>query len=245
VPSNEWSLSTAWGPFGLFKDNEPIGCDGGCGAIIDTGTSLLTPPTEVTNAIREQLQNGNIQDCSDLSKFPTLHFKLDGKDFSLPPQSYIADAGMQRGVAEIYQKPEGLALPLLPMDKAAADKANLARQRGEQVPVHQCALLLGEGLEDQGTTQYGPMLIIGMPLFRKYAVQFDLSKDFEGEEARTMHFAEASSDCEGSLKGNRFKQQGLQKVNLDKLRTSRLATGFKALREKMKGKDMKLNKFII
>merc|ERR1719454_1499515 len=73
-----------------------VGCDPSCGAVIDTGTSLLTPPPEVVDLIQKSIEAKDIEDCSDLSKFPTLAFKLNGKDLSLPPQSYIGDAGMMQ-----------------------------------------------------------------------------------------------------------------------------------------------------
>merc|ERR1719240_155595 len=54
---------------GTFKACEPS-----CGAIIDTGTSLLTPPKEVIDQISDLLDKGHIKDCSNMTQFPTLHF---------------------------------------------------------------------------------------------------------------------------------------------------------------------------
>jgi hypothetical protein len=236
--SSEWTLTSNWGPWGVFQHEGKVGCQDGCGAVIDTGTSLITPPKEVIDAIMMEVESGGVEDCSDVSKFPTLHFKLNGQEFSLPPQSYIADAGSMGmdDAVDMHQK-LGLAIPLLPMNLTAERSAmRLARQRGDTASSNKCVLLLGDG-SDMGNTQYGPMAIIGMPLFRKYAVQFDLSQDFAGNEAtdevptRMMHFTEASPDCQGTMTGNRFRQaigQKLQKVNLEKLRTSRLSNKVKA-----------------
>merc|ERR1719152_671694 len=82
-------------------------------------------------------------------------------------------------------------------------------------------------------TQFGPMVILGMSLFRKYAVQFDLSGDLADpffvdnhtadNPQRYLHFAEAAPDCKGSAKGTRFLRKApLQTINLDKVRLSPL-----------------------
>lgn len=236
APSSSWTLTDKWGPWSVFTHTAPVGCEGGCGAVIDTGTSLITPPKEVTQAITAALESGSVEDCSDLSKFPTLNFKLGDHDFSLPPESYIADAGtmeMDGQEAGNMHEELGLAVPLLPMNKASAKVALHRRRNGEAAEAHQCVLLLGGDMPQP--TQYGPMLIMGMPFFRKYAVQFDLAEDFEnvkaqeGAPTRMMHVSEAAPDCEGPIQGGRFRQEGprLQKVNLSKLRTSKLAADAK------------------
>merc|ERR1719329_1143992 len=73
-----------------------VGCNPSCGGVIDSGTSLLTPPAEVVEAIQTNIENGNIEDCSDISKFPDFVFKLGDETFSLPASTYIADAGSQQ-----------------------------------------------------------------------------------------------------------------------------------------------------
>merc|ERR1719198_2464052 len=109
------------------------------------------------------------------------------------------------------------------MTKADLAVVESAKASGDtELPaVHKCALLLSPG--DDQPTQFGPMVIFGMPLFRKYAVQFDLTGDFEGKENRVMRFAEASHDCSGPVKTAVFRRKsGLQKVDLAKLRISPL-----------------------
>jgi len=241
VPASEF-----WGlPVSHFQmDKKTVGCVPHCGAIIDTGTSLLTFPSAIVRAISMKIQDAGIKDCSDLSKFPDFEFKLGDHKFSLPPSAYLADAGVQQ-TQGFHQQ---LAFAPLPMTARDLSTVESAKRDGLQVPsVHSCIMMVSAGdygnvhLEATGDksvnleaeasgdkseqTQYGKMVIFGMSLFRKYAIQFDLSGDIEGKEGtRAMRFAEASPDCTGPVQAPEFSRQArtLHKVNLDKLRISPL-----------------------
>jgi len=217
VPGKQfWAVPTS-----DFKiSNTQVGCQPSCGGIIDTGTSLITPPKAVVDAITAQIESGSIEDCSDLTKFPAFEFKLGDHQLSLPPSSYIADAGAQN--IEVFH--QQLAFAPLPMNKRDLAMVTAAKEAGQAAPaVHSCVLLLSPGDESE-QTQFGPMVIFGMSLFRKYAVQFDLAGDMEGtSDSRVMRFAEAAHDCSGPVRGGEFRRTTtLQKVNLDKLRVSPL-----------------------
>jgi len=224
-------------PTSDFKiDGSEVGCKPSCGGIMDTGTSLMTPPQAVVSAIQEKIENGKIEDCSDLSKFPDFEFKLGDHWMSLPASSYIGDAGSQE--MEVFH--QQLAFAPLPMTKRDLAIVQAAKKAGVQAPpVHSCVLLLSPGDESE-QTQFGPMVIFGMSLFRKYAVQFDLSGDIEGKEnARSMRFAEAAHDCSGPVKGGEFRRKStLQKVNLNKLRVSPLQQRLTPQRDKKFGSKL-------
>merc|ERR1719160_1618627 len=139
---------------------------------------------------------------------------------TLPASTYIADAGTQQ--IEVFH--QQLAFPALPMTKRDLAIVKSAKKNGQEAPsVHSCVLLLTPGDESE-QTQFGPMVIFGMSLFRKYAVQFDLTGDHDGtENSRFLRFAEAQSDCSGPVKGGEFRRKSsLQKVNIDKLQVSPL-----------------------
>eukprot|EP00931_Biecheleriopsis_adriatica_P017139 TRINITY_DN12391_c0_g2_i1.p1 TRINITY_DN12391_c0_g2~~TRINITY_DN12391_c0_g2_i1.p1 ORF type:complete len:533 (+),score=126.29 TRINITY_DN12391_c0_g2_i1:68-1666(+) len=63
-------------------------CKPSCGALIDSGTSLLTFPrsaSHLTQALKDKVRS----DCSNLDELPTLYFELDGAEVVLPPRAYI------------------------------------------------------------------------------------------------------------------------------------------------------------
>eukprot|EP00439_Symbiodinium_sp_Y106_P030862 s1077_g3.t1 len=63
-------------------------CKPSCGALIDSGTSLLTFPrsaSHITDALKQKVK----KDCSNLDQLPTLYFELDGAEVVLPPRAYI------------------------------------------------------------------------------------------------------------------------------------------------------------
>lgn len=64
-------------------------CRGGCGAIIDSGTSLLAVPKKTFKKLAPIIGKLGDESGCDVSSLPDIHFKLDGKHFSMPPDSYI------------------------------------------------------------------------------------------------------------------------------------------------------------
>jgi len=73
--------------------------DDGCKAIVDSGTSMITGPTELINKINGQLgciisgSECSWLHCPDYSTLPDLEFKLNGVSYILTPQEYIMETG--------------------------------------------------------------------------------------------------------------------------------------------------------
>jgi len=161
VPSSDTDVSSV--------SEMPVGCEKGCGAIVDTGTSLLAVPTAIYRTIAETLDRHlTLSDCNDLSNFPALIITVAGHKLRLPPSSYIGTA---------FGEPSAQATKYLHMTSRAQGAA--------------CELLLMDlGKE---VTQFGPMVILGMPLFREYYTTFDLGSE-RGQ--RAIFVTPASESCD-------------------------------------------------
>ncbi|XP_032949340.1 chymosin-like [Rhinolophus ferrumequinum] len=77
-------------------DGVVVACDGGCQAILDTGTSMLVGPTsdilniqKAIGATQDQFGMFDI-DCSRLSSMPTVVFEINGRKYPLPASAYTS-----------------------------------------------------------------------------------------------------------------------------------------------------------
>lgn len=64
-------------------------CSSGCGAIIDSGTSLLAVPKKVFKKLAPIIEKMGEKASCNVNLLPDIRFKLDGVHYSLPPDSYI------------------------------------------------------------------------------------------------------------------------------------------------------------
>ncbi|XP_058158934.1 LOW QUALITY PROTEIN: chymosin-like [Dasypus novemcinctus] len=75
-------------------DDVVVACDGGCQAILDTGTSMLAGPS--SDILNIQTVIGATQglygqfdvNCTSLSSMPTVVFEINGRKYPLPPSAY-------------------------------------------------------------------------------------------------------------------------------------------------------------
>mmetsp|Transcript_28659 Transcript_28659/g.81988 ORF Transcript_28659/g.81988 Transcript_28659/m.81988 type:complete len:475 (-) Transcript_28659:346-1770(-) len=162
-----------------------IGCDEGCGAVLDTGTSFFGLPTDMINKLAKRISNiGEKLDCSDLSRFPDLVMDVGGHHVRFPPSSY---AGTYTGKM-----------------KADVERFMRAQKLAEGDP--SCQLLVFD-LGPAQKTGLGPMIVLGMPFFREYYTTFDLGRS-HGD--RSIFVSPASDSCqpeaEAILEGHQLNQ---------------------------------------
>lgn len=216
-----WSLQVTNVTFDGLKGTIPLGCQEGCGAIIDTGTSLFALPTKLYRYIYDLLQNLG-QDCGDLSRFPDFVLTVGGQELRFGPDAYIgemtgtASAEVEKylHVNEYITAPEELphqsSAPFVQLNKTGM------RPRRRR---NQCQLLLMD-LGDE-LTQLGPLMILGMPFFREYYTTFDLNGHREGK--RELSIAHADEKCEPRSAGSlRKKKRYVRSVDLSKVRVPHL-----------------------
>ena len=63
----------------------------GCKLVLDTGTSLLTAPTDVVRSLDRQLPLD--PDCTGMQSLPTISYVIHGRQYDLTPDDYVIKAG--------------------------------------------------------------------------------------------------------------------------------------------------------
>jgi len=74
-----------------------------CKLVVDTGTSILTAPS---NYLKELLKYMDLKKCDDLKKLPNLTFKINDDDYTLEPKDYIIKSLHRRYYYSFLQKKE-------------------------------------------------------------------------------------------------------------------------------------------
>lgn len=174
-----------------------IGCANGCGAVLDSGTSLLVVPTAVADRVLSEINSLPGVTCDDLSTFPSLSLQLGDVSVTLPPESYIGEFW-------------GVLPP---------EVARFANQVGLPTHFRGCELLM---MTMDINTQFGPMWILGMPFFREYYTTFDLGSEHLGNAGRTMHVRRNDNDCsEDGSSDQILLQHQKHRVDLSKIQIPR------------------------
>jgi len=127
---------------------KPDPCVPSCGAIIDSGTSLIAAPPAALPMIK-QLSSMVKTDCSNLWQLPTLKFRLGDQLVELPPKAYV-----------------------MRVKKKVMVKQDLWKDffQPESVIETQCVPAF---MTINKNSAYGPVWILGMPFLRYYYTVFD------------------------------------------------------------------------
>jgi hypothetical protein len=126
-------------------------CRPSCGAIVDSGTSLIAVPSSALEAIAPLTQMIK-RDCSNLHVLPALTLELDGHLVDLPPKAYV-----MKTKARVYKN-------------SSIWKALLRGSSYDEVDECSAAFMTMDKV-----SQYGPVWILGMSFLRHYYTVFDRS----------------------------------------------------------------------
>jgi len=134
----------------------------GCAAIVDSGTSLIAVPEAMLNDLSPILDSVE-SDCSNIASLPSIKLDAgDGHVFELPPSQWVIK---MKDVKQVKEQQVGpFVLPYY-----------TGKTEDECMPAFM-------SMSEQ--TDHGPMIILGAPFLRQYAVTFDRTNP----ENRTMGY---------------------------------------------------------
>jgi len=159
------------------RDGRSLGCEGGCGALLDSGTSLLAIPGNViSELVMVTLDPGF--NCSNMWDLPSIKLKLGGQEIFLPPDTFISEVADDNVPAYLQS--------FVRLRRLRSMHNGSSRQR----PGGRCDFMV---MESTAMTANGPLWILGVPFFRQYYTTFEVSG--RSNENRAVHLAKASDTC--------------------------------------------------
>lgn len=188
------------------------GCAGGCSAILDTATSLLSVPSFVMKSLRKVMDRRRWT-CSSLSELPSLSFQLGELQLSLPPEAYVAQVknDVPPYLSEFLNISRISKADMSSSSSASDSRGSHAVDGATTNTEPKCELVV---LESSASTSGGPLWILGVPFFRQYYTTFNVGQ-LEGQE-RDIYVAPASKGCRPAQESEKM-ESALRTIDMNKV----------------------------
>lgn len=212
----------------LSLGGREVECVGGCGAILDSGSSFSALPPRMLKMVNHFLQGGFFP-CSAIDQLPDLDFFLSGHKFTLKPEDYMVamdtsaeeTARLRMMHASLQAKRTSLTAEddSVPHSHREGISNLLSSLLSNDTMVNSLSSGFGSGIcvpamtDLDELTNMGPMVILGVPFMRAFHATFARKGVNEGTITlgRISRTGDVCSSCEISPKVSE-RQTSLENV---------------------------------
>ena len=188
----------------LSLGGREVECVGGCGAILDSGSSFSALPPRMLKMVNHFLQGGFFP-CSAIDQLPNLDFFLNGHKFTLKPEDYmvamdtsaeestrlrtmhaqlmtkrteLSAMGDSAQVRDLHR--EGISAQLLEAATALLSNATATQEGAALSEGFGSGICVPAMTDLDELTNMGPMVILGVPFMRAFHATFSRKGVNEG-----------------------------------------------------------------
>lgn len=197
----------------LSLGGREVECVGGCGAILDSGSSFSALPPRMLKMVNHFLQGGFFP-CSAIDQLPDLDFHLSGHVFTLKPEDYmVAMDTSAEETARLRLMHAGLQLKRTELSAVGesvpeAHRIGISHLLSQLLSNVTAASSLSSGFGSgicvpamtdlDELTNMGPMVILGVPFMRAFHATFSRKGVNEGTITlgRISRTGDVCSSCE-------------------------------------------------
>lgn len=151
----------------IYIDGKPINiCKGFCKLVIDTGTSVITGPSNNIQALLSNLKLDTYNICDDFSNLPELGFMIGNKLYTLKPDEYMLKHLIKKESASFIEMDTQKLLNSAKTDNKATLESKFYTLEANQI----CKPAIMPMDVDEPR---GPLWVLGDIFMRKYFTIFD------------------------------------------------------------------------